>query len=156
MDRSLPGSSVHGILQARIREWAAISFSRASSQPRNRTWVSRITGTFFTNWATRAARGVLELDYIRVVLLLSPVLLFVTPWTVACQASLSLEFPRQEYRSRLPFPTPGDLPNPGMEPAPCIAGGFFTTVPPRNPKWLHSLLYINLKEEHATFAILTE
>ena len=39
-----------------------------------------------------------------------------TPWTVACQALLSIGFPRQEYRSRLPFPSPGDLPDPGIEP----------------------------------------
>ena len=46
---------------------------------------------------------------------LSHVLLFVTPWTVACQAPLSMEFSRQEYWSGLLFPPPGDLPNPGME-----------------------------------------
>ena len=40
---------------------------------------------------------------------------FVTLWTVACQAPLSMEFSRQDYWSRLPFPTPGDLPNPGIE-----------------------------------------
>ena len=40
----------------------------------------------------------------------------VTPWTVACQASLSVGFPRQEYWSGLPFPPPGNLPNPGIEP----------------------------------------
>ena len=40
----------------------------------------------------------------------------VTPWTVACQAPLSMGFSRQEYWSGLPFPSPGDLPNPGMEP----------------------------------------
>ena len=48
MDCSPPGSSVHGILQARIPEWVAMSFSRRSSQPRVRTWVSHITGRFFT------------------------------------------------------------------------------------------------------------
>ena len=47
MDCSLPGSSVHGIFQARILEWAAISFSRGSSQPRDRTWVSHIVGRCF-------------------------------------------------------------------------------------------------------------
>ena len=47
MDYSLPGSSVHGILQARILEWVAISFSRGSSQPRNQTWVFYIAGRFF-------------------------------------------------------------------------------------------------------------
>ena len=48
MDHSPPGSSVHGILQARILEWVAASFSRASSQPRDRTWVSCTTGRLFT------------------------------------------------------------------------------------------------------------
>ena len=47
MDCSLPGSSVHGILQARILEWVAISFSRGSSQPRDQTWVSHIGGRCF-------------------------------------------------------------------------------------------------------------
>ena len=46
--RSPPGSSVHGILQARTLEWVATSFSRGPSQPRDRTWVSRIAGRFFT------------------------------------------------------------------------------------------------------------
>ena len=52
MDCSLPGSSVHGILQARILEWVTISFSRGSSQPRDRTQVSRIGGRCFNLWAT--------------------------------------------------------------------------------------------------------
>ena len=42
---------------------------------------------------------------------------FAIPWTVAHQAPLSIGFPRQEYRSELPFPPPGDLPDPGTEPA---------------------------------------
>ena len=54
MDYSLPGSSVHGIFQARVREWVAISFSRGSSQPRDRTRISRTAGRRFTVWATRA------------------------------------------------------------------------------------------------------
>ena len=48
--------------------------------------------------------------------LLSRVQPFVTPWTVAHQAPLSMGFSRQEYWSGLPFPSPGDLPNPGIEP----------------------------------------
>ena len=48
--------------------------------------------------------------------LLSRVRLFATPWTVAHQAPLSVGFSRQEYWSGLPFPSPGDLPNPGIEP----------------------------------------
>ena len=47
---------------------------------------------------------------------LSHVRLFATPWTVAYKAPLSMEFSRQEYRSGLPFPSPGDLPVPGIEP----------------------------------------
>ena len=53
MDCSLPGSSVHGIFQARVLEWVAISFSRRSSWPRDWTRVSHIVGTHFTIWATR-------------------------------------------------------------------------------------------------------
>ena len=49
--------TVHGILQARILEWAAFPFSRGSSQPRDRTQVSHIAGGFFTSWATREARA---------------------------------------------------------------------------------------------------
>jgi len=51
-----PGSSVHRILQARILEGVAISFSRRSSWPRDQAWVSCIAGGFFTNWATREAQ----------------------------------------------------------------------------------------------------
>ena len=50
-----PGSSVHGILQARILEWTAMTSSRESFQPRDRTQVSHTTGRFFTIWATRKA-----------------------------------------------------------------------------------------------------
>ena len=51
-----------------------------------------------------------------------------TPWTVACQAPLSIGFSRQEYWSGLPFPPPGNLPDPGIEPAsPALTGGFITT-----------------------------
>ena len=59
----------------------------------------------------------------------------VTPWTVVYQAPLSMGFTRQEYWSELPFPSLGDLPNPGIEPvSPALAGGFFTTGPPGKPK----------------------
>ena len=66
--------------------------------------------------------------------LLSLVQLFVTPWTIACQTSLPMEFSRQGYWSGLPYPPLGDLPNPGIEPlSPALAGRFFTTVPSGNP-----------------------
>ena len=61
----------------------------------------------------------------------SCVQLFATPWTIAHQTLLSMDFFRQDYWSGLPFPSPGDLPNPGIEHAspmsPALAGGFFTT-----------------------------
>ena len=58
-----------------------------------------------------------------------------TTWTVAHQAPLSLGFPRQEYWSGLPFPSLGDLPNPGIEPAsPALTGGCFITEPPGKHK----------------------
>ena len=62
MDCSLPSSSVHGIFQARILEWVAISFSRRSSQPRNWTQVSHIVGRCFTVWATRASIYILPMS----------------------------------------------------------------------------------------------
>ena len=57
MDCSLPGSSVHGILQVRIREWVAMLFSMGSSPPRDGTQVSCIAGGFFTIWAIWEALG---------------------------------------------------------------------------------------------------
>ena len=56
MDGNPPGSSVHGILQARILDWVAIPFYSRSSLPRDQTQVSSIAGGFFTSWATREAR----------------------------------------------------------------------------------------------------
>ena len=62
------------------------------------------------------------------------VLPFATPWTMALQAPLPVEFPRQEYWSGLPFPPPGDLPDPGLEPeSPELAGGFYTSQPTEKP-----------------------
>ena len=75
MDCTLPGSSVRGILQARILEWDAISYARGSFQPRTRTWVSCIASRFLTDLAMKERK---------IVKLLSRVQLFATPWTVAC------------------------------------------------------------------------
>ena len=70
--------------------------------------------------------------------MLSCTLLFVTPWSVACQTPLSMGFSRQEYWSGLPFLSPGDLPDPGVEPTSlaslALAGRFFTTLPPVKPR----------------------
>ena len=68
---------------------------------------------------------------------------FETPWTVAHQAPLSMGFSRQEYWSGSPFPSPGDLPDPGIQPtspvSPALAGRFFTTEPSEAPVLIRQL-----------------
>ena len=68
---------------------------------------------------------------------LSHIWLFAPPWTVACQAPLPMEFPRQEYWSEWSVPCSGDLSNPGNEPSspvsPVLVGGLFTSEPPWRP-----------------------
>ena len=118
VDCSLPGFSIHGIFQARILEWVAISFSIIEIKLSNKNHI-----------------------YLRCVCMhaqsLHCVWLFVTPRTTAWQAALSMRFPRQKYWSRLLFPSPGDLPNTGTEPMSpawrALAGGFFTIVLPKKP-----------------------
>ena len=151
----LSGSPLHGIFQARVLEWIAISFSRGPSQPRNRTRVSRIAGRRFTVgailiifslsggrseievWAgqgsLRGSRGGSLPPLARLCLRLhvaslrhvSALALFfgrftcptlVTPGTVPRQAPLSVGFSRQEHWCGVPFPPPGDLPDPGIRP----------------------------------------
>ena len=128
MDYSLPGSSVCGIFQARILEQIAISFSKGSSQPRDRTHVSYascISRQILYHWVTwKIIHQCVQSHF-------SCVWLCMTLWTVACQAPLSKRFSRQEYWSGLPFPSPGDLPDPesqltSVESA-ALTGGFFTT-----------------------------
>ena len=82
----------------------------------------------------------------------SRVWLFVTPWIVARQAFLFMEFPRPKYWIRLPFPASGDLPDPGIEPmlleSPALACGFFTTAPTRKPLTLrHGTNFVPLCQE---------
>ena len=107
MDCSLQSSSIHGIFQARVLEWVAISFSRGSSQPRDQTQVSHIVGRHFTVWATREALiTYLAFQGMHVCLLhhFSHVQLFATLWTLAHQAALSMGYSRQEYWNGLPCP----------------------------------------------------
>ena len=83
---------------------------------------------------------------------LSHVHLFVTLWTAACQTPLPMEFSRQGYWNGLPFPPPGDLPDPGIDPkspaSPALAGRFFTTEQPEKPsrKSNASQMYSHHKE----------
>ena len=104
-DCSPPDSSVHGIFQARMLEWGAISSSRGSSQRSNPHFLHWQVGSLP---AEPLGKGKGKS--------LSGVQLFATPWTVAYQALLSMGFSRQEYWSGLPLPSPGDLPDPGIEP----------------------------------------
>ena len=60
--------------------------------------------------------------------------IFAIPWTIACQAPLTMGFSSQKYRSGLPLPSPGDLPDPGIElVSPALVGRFFMTEPPGKP-----------------------
>ena len=201
MDYSPSGSSVLGILQARILKQVAISFSRRSFWRKDQTLISCIfcngrwilyhqlhlgspNETIFCwvrevflclmafrlkhwlilglepaslqtgiiplmlqrlqvaeslcrawDWLSsiNCTSQYLIINYMHVCVLshFSSVWLCVTPWTVTCQASLSMGFSRQEYWGGLPCPPPEDLPNPGIKPAslksPALAGRFFTT-----------------------------
>ena len=148
----LSGSSIHGIFQARMLEQVAISYSRGSSRPRDRTCVSCVscTGRQILYHPSHQGSPIYVFVYVRMYVCVLYVCVLCAqscptvydPWvqanSVTHQALLSMEFSKQEYWSRLPFPTPGDLPNPSIEPlcleSPAFAGGFFTTVPPGKPK----------------------
>ena len=112
-------NTVHGILQARILEWVAFPFSRGSSQPRDWTQVSHMAGRFFTSRVTKQTQNWLtgKRMYVKNHSVLSD---SVTPQTVAPQAPLSMGFSSQKYWNGLPFLSPWDLPNPGIEPG-CLA-----------------------------------
>ena len=92
-------------------------------------------------------------------LLLSYIRLFVTPWTIAHQVPLSMGFSKWEYWSGQPFPSRGDLSDPAIKPAsPALAGGFFTTEPLGNPcdditifYFHHELTFTTLSNQSCTF-----
>ena len=146
MDSRPPSCPVHGISQARILEWVAISFIRGSSWPRDWTWVSCIAGRFFTTEPPGKVK----------VKSLSPVRLFATLWTVAYQAPPSMGFSRQGYWSGLSFSSPGDLANPGIEPgSPTLQADALTSEPPGKPeppaRSLH--IYVTLWEVIRSWAM---
>ena len=80
--------------------------------------------------------------------LFSRIQLFAAAWTIALQAPLSMEFSSQEYWSELPFPSPSDLPDPGIElgslVSPTLARGFFIIVPPGKPIITTTTILINV------------
>ena len=111
MDFSSPGSSVLGILQTRLLEWVAMPSSRGYSRVRDRNCIS----------------------YVSCIAALTNSFSYLEP-VVAHQAPLSMGFSRQEYWSRLPFPSPGDLPNPGIEPgSPALQTDLLPAGPPGKP-----------------------
>ena len=80
--------------------------------------------------------------------------IFATPWTVTCQAPLSMGIPGQEYWSGLPFHSPGYFPNPGVEPMTIpLTDGFFTTEPPGKSCTIHIHVYL-LYQNTDTFKYL--
>ena len=84
------------------------------------------TQIFFSTHQVYLRQETPPMQLVAIVWLLSCLLLILTPWIVACQAVLSIGFPRQEYWSGLPFPSLGDLPDPGIKPqSPALASGFF-------------------------------
>ena len=157
MDCSPPGSSIHGTLQARVLEWGATALSETQIYLTPKAiytfpwhWASlaiscvvmHSLGNHYghcigapTHWAITKWTACVRAQ------LFSHVQLFATPWTAARQAPPAMGFPRQEYWRGLPFPSPRDLPNPGIQSAspasPALAGGFFTTEPLGSPCGLH-------------------
>ena len=103
-----------------------------------------------TKWRPTVASFLVAAAYLLWAQSLSSVWLFVTLWTLACQAPLSTGFPRQEHWSGLPFPSPGGLCNTGIKPiclvSPVLVDGFFIALPPRKPHASNFLLPIRAQE----------
>ena len=114
MDCSPPGSSVHGIFQARGLEWIAISFSRGSSQPRRSN--PGLPHCRHSLPSEPPGKQISDMKWSEVKWSCSVVPDSVTPWTVTYWAPLSMGFSRREYCSGLPFPSPEDLPESGIKP----------------------------------------
>ena len=111
-----------------------------------RTWFSGDHPTSLLYWLCKPfiaayCRGFRRYGLYMCVQLLSCVRLFATPWSAAHQAPLSMGFSRPEYKSGLPFPSPGDLPDPWIEPvSTALAGTFFTTEPPGKPQGMGHII----------------
>ena len=141
MDCSLSGSSVHGIFQGRILEWVVMLSSRGFTDPgielSSSATLESQAGTLLLSHQGSPKWGYTSNFYfLTFKKSLSHVRLFATPWTVAYQASPSMGFSRQEYWSGLPFPSPGDLLNPGIEPgSPALEADALTSEPLGSPSF---------------------
>ena len=142
MDCSLPGSSIHGIFQARVLEWGAISFSN-SSLSRDWTQAPALGAQSLCHWTVR------EVPHLPFVESLTSCMHAKTPQscltlvnTMDCSPQISSVqgFSKQEYWSGLPFPSPRDLPNPEIEPTSLTSPAFqvdsLPLVPPGKPFYL--------------------
>ena len=112
---------------SQMPEWYSVVSNHTSA------FIIKVGRNVFFNVLWSFMGGILSLFHYACMLShFSHVQLFATLWIVACQAPLSMGFSRQEYWSGLPFPSPGNLPNPGIEHAslmsPALAGVFFTTA----------------------------
>ena len=138
VDCSLPSSSVHGISQVRILEWVAISFSRESSLTQGSSLCLLQVYSFPLHHQGSPRVCICEtkmyVKYCVPAKLLQSCPTLCNPMDCTCQAPLSMGFYRQEYWSGLPWCSPADLPNPGIEPmSPCLLpwqAGSLPLVPP--------------------------
>ena len=127
MDRSPPGASVLRIF-SRILEQVAMPSSRGSSPPRDRTHISSVPCN-----GTQIPYHYYHLKSESEVVQLCPTVC--NSMDLAYQAPLSMDFSRQKYWSRLPFPSPRDLPDPGIEPrSPTFQADALPSEPPRKPQ----------------------
>ena len=120
-------------LDAMVLVFWMLSFKPAYSLS---SFVKRLLSSSLLS-AIRMASSIVDMK----VKLLSCVWLFATPWTVAYQASLSMGFSRQEYCSGLLFPSPGDLPNPGIEPwSPALQADSLPAEPPGKRVYIYNII----------------
>ena len=141
MDCSLPPSFIHGIFQAGILEWVAIFYSRDLSSPGIELTFMASPALAGRSCPTTPPGKPYLLSCVLYTYSLSCVLHFVTPWTVALQAPLSMGFLQEESWSGVPWPPPGDLPNPGMEPRSLtLQADSFPSEPPGKPSYYPSIV----------------
>ena len=147
-DCSPPGSSVYGISKARILEWAAISSSRVSSQPRDQTHISCIDRQILYRWSPQGSPFTwLKRKWKS----LSHVWLFATPWTIYSLPGSSVHGILQARKLEwVTAPSSRDLPNPGIEPrSPTMQADSLLSGPPGKPfTWLIPRYYIKVHFIH--------
>ena len=161
MDCSLPGSCFHGIFQARILKWVTMPSSRRSSQPRDQTphllcLLHCQAGSLPLVPPGKPLWMICVCVYVCVCAHMHTLIcvqLFATPWTIACQAPMSMGFLRHKYQNEFLFPFPGDPSHPGIKPtsfsSSALAGRFFATAPwGKSLEWEGWISKTGLKVRH--------